>query len=197
MRNIRVSSGGDHTIVTVLPILRSLHKSYGPISVIYFDAHLDTWRPKSRYPNQNTNQSRVTHGTFFYHAHEEGQISNHTGIRCKLGVYIKNNQRRVFLTVFQRLEDLQNDRTVGFQLITTDDIDDLGIPEIIRRIRQRVGNTWVYLSLDIDVIDPGLAPATGTPEPGGWTTRELKHLIRGLAGLNFRWCQHGRSCACI
>ncbi|KAL0570842.1 hypothetical protein V5O48_011114 [Marasmius crinis-equi] len=103
-----VSLGGDHTIV--LPILRSLYKIYGPISVIHFDAHLG-------------------------------------------------------------LQDLDNDKEVGFQLISTDDIDDLGVNEIIRRIRKRV--------------DPGLAPATGTPEAGGWTTREVKRIIRGLAGLNF------------
>ncbi|RDB28755.1 putative agmatinase 1 [Hypsizygus marmoreus] len=165
-----VTLGGDHTIVW--PILRSLHKVYGPISVIHFDAHLDTWEPKTRYPGQTTDQSRVTHGTFFYLAKEEGLISNqsiHAGIRCKL----------------EGLADIENDESVGFQLVTADDIDDLGIPEIVRRIRQRVGDTPVYLSLDIDVIDPGLAPATGTPEPGGWTTRELKRILRGLVGLNF------------
>ncbi|KAF9486490.1 Arginase/deacetylase [Pholiota conissans] len=156
-----VSLGGDHTIV--LPILRSLNKVYGPISVIHFDAHLDTW---PAYPGQATEQSRVTHGTFFYLAQEEGLLGNnsiHGGIRCKLA----------------------NDAEVGFQVISTDDIDDLGIPTIIKKIRQRIGDSPVYLSLDIDVIDPGLAPATGTPEAGGWTTRELKRIIRGLAGLNF------------
>ncbi|KAL0951705.1 hypothetical protein HGRIS_008380 [Hohenbuehelia grisea] len=162
-----ISLGGDHTIV--LPILRSLHKVYGPISVIHFDAHLDTW---AGYPGQFTEQSRVTHGTFFYLAQEEGLMSNksiHAGIRCKLA----------------GMEDIENDEAVGFHLITTDDIDDLGIPAIVKKIRDRVGDTPVYLSLDIDVIDPGLAPATGTPEAGGWTTRELKRILRGLAGLNF------------
>ncbi|KAF5368499.1 hypothetical protein D9758_002149 [Tetrapyrgos nigripes] len=189
-----VSLGGDHTIV--LPILRALYQVYGPISglslacyslmvdannfyplphlpilqkVIHLDAHLDTW---GGYPGQITEQSRVTHGTFFYLAQEEGLISNnsiHAGIRCKLGGEA----------------DLENDQVVGFQLISTDDIDDLGIPEIIKRIRARVGSSPVYLSLDIDVIDPGLAPATGTPEAGGWTTREVKRILRGLAGLKF------------
>ncbi|KAL4269197.1 arginase family protein [Pleurotus pulmonarius] len=162
-----ISLGGDHTIV--LPILRSLYKLYGPISVIHFDAHLDTW---AGYPGQFTEQSRVTHGTFFYLAHEEGLMSNtsvHAGIRCKLA----------------GVDDIENDQEVGFQLISTDDIDDLGIPEVVRRIRERVGDSPVYLSLDIDVIDPGLAPATGTPEAGGWTTREVKRILRGLAGLNF------------
>jgi len=74
---------------------------------------------------------------------------------------------------------------VGFHFITSDDIDDYGVDYIVERIKKRVGDTPVYLSLDIDVIDPGLAPGTGTPEAGGWTTREVKRIIRGLAGLNF------------
>ncbi|KAK0233523.1 arginase deacetylase [Armillaria fumosa] len=162
-----VSLGGDHTIV--LPILRALHKVHGPVSVIHFDAHLDTW---ASYAGQTSEQSRVTHGTFFYLAQEEGLMGNnsiHAGIRCKLG----------------GVEDLQNDEEVGFRVISTDDIDDIGISEIIKRIRTRIGDSPVYLSLDIDVIDPGLAPATGTPEAGGWTTREVKRILRGLAGLNF------------
>ncbi|EJF66810.1 Arginase/deacetylase [Dichomitus squalens LYAD-421 SS1] len=162
-----VSLGGDHTIV--LPILRSLNKVYGPVSVIHFDAHLDTW---PSYPGPTSEQSRVTHGTFFYLAREEGLMTNtsiHAGIRCKLS----------------GVADLENDASVGFQLISTDDIDDYGVAEIIKRVRERVGDSPVYLSLDIDVIDPGLAPATGTPEAGGWTTREVKRIIRGLAGLNF------------
>ncbi|KAF8528090.1 arginase family-domain-containing protein [Hysterangium stoloniferum] len=164
-----ISLGGDHTIV--LPILRSLHKVYGPVSVIHFDAHLDTWPPFG-YPGASTVQAQSNHGTFFWVAAQENLISNtsiHAGIRCKL----------------MGIEDIEHDTSVGFELITTDDIDDYGVAEIIRRIRARVGDSPVYLSLDIDVVDPGLAPATGTPEAGGWTTRELKRIIRGLAGLNF------------
>ncbi len=120
--------------------------------MIHFDAHLvsglylianslthyvqDTW---AAYPGQASEQSRVTHGTFFYLAQEEGLMGNnsiHGGIRCKL----------------QGIEDLQNDEKVGFYVISTDDIDVLGIPEIIKRIRQRIGNSPVYLSIDIDVI---------------------------------------------
>ncbi|KAA1467790.1 Arginase/deacetylase [Dentipellis sp. KUC8613] len=162
-----VTLGGDHTIV--LPILRSLHKVYGPIAVIHFDAHLDTWGYP---PVGGSVQSRITHGSFFYVAWEEGLMANnsmHAGIRCKMtGEY-----------------DITNDEQVGFKVVSTDDLDDIGIAEVIRRIRKRIGDSPVYLSLDIDVIDPGLAPATGTPEAGGWTTREVKRIIRGLAGLNF------------
>ncbi|KAI0003815.1 arginase family-domain-containing protein [Russula compacta] len=159
-----ITLGGDHSIL--LPILRSLHKVYGPISIIHFDAHLDTWAP-------STPQARITHGSFFYIAREEGLLSNvsvHAGIRCKMSSEV----------------DLREDEdVVGFKIISTDDIDDIGIHEVIRRIREHIGDSPVYLSLDIDVIDPGLAPATGTPEAGGWTTREVKRIIRGLAGLKF------------
>ncbi|KAJ2921275.1 hypothetical protein H1R20_g15821, partial [Candolleomyces eurysporus] len=123
-------------------------------------------------PGQTTDQSVVTHGTFFYVAHQEGLIANnsiHAGTRCKMA----------------GTADMDNDASVGFRIVSADDIDDLGVSEVINRIRTRIGDTPVYLSLDIDVIDPGMAPATGTPEAGGWTTREVKRIIRGLAGLNF------------
>ncbi|KZV60402.1 Arginase/deacetylase [Peniophora sp. CONT] len=158
--------GGDHTIV--LPILRSLNKVYGPVSVIHFDAHLDTWKPAIESISE---QSRITHGSFFYIAHEENLIRNasiHGGIRCKMAGET----------------DIQNDESVGFKVVSSDDIDDLGIAEVIRRIRSHIGTNPVYVTLDIDTIDPGLAPATGTPEAGGWTTREVKRIIRGLAGMN-------------
>jgi len=80
------SFGGDHTIV--LPILRSLNRIYGPVSVIHFDAHIDTW-PADSYPGSSSTQSRITHGTFFTIAHEEGLIANnsiHAGVRCKFTV---------------------------------------------------------------------------------------------------------------
>ncbi|KAJ4490771.1 arginase family-domain-containing protein [Lentinula aciculospora] len=160
-----VTLGGDHTIV--LPILRALNKVYGPVSVIHFDAHLDTWPPRG-----TTVQEGITHGSFFAVAAEEGLLTNtsiHAGIRCKMF----------------GIEDMEHDDTVGFQVISTEDIDDYGIKRVIEKIRQRIGNQPVYLSLDIDVVDPGQAPATGTPEVGGWTTREVKRILRGLSGLNF------------
>ncbi|KAJ8488525.1 hypothetical protein ONZ45_g13931 [Pleurotus djamor] len=166
-----ISLGGDHTIV--LPILRALNKIYGPVSVIHFDAHLampvDTWSTLGPNPSE---QEKINHGTFFSVAADEHLIRNnsvHAGIRCPMW----------------GIEDVQHDETVGFQLITTDDLDDYGIQAIIQGIRRRVGTSPVYLSLDIDVIDPGIAPATGTPEAGGWTPREVKRILRGLSGLNF------------
>ncbi|KAJ6557842.1 hypothetical protein B0H19DRAFT_1148732 [Mycena capillaripes] len=163
-----VTLGGDHTIV--LPILRSLYKVYGPISVIHFDAHFDTASVEGR-----TGQERISHGSYFTIAAEEHLMTNtsiHGGIRQKMGGK----------TV------VEHDESVGFAVISTEDIDDYGIESVIKKIRDRVGMGPVYLSLDIDTIDPGMAPATGTPEAGGWTTREMKRIIRGLAGLNFVGC---------
>lgn len=72
---------------------------------------------------------------------------------------------------------------VGFTLIEAHEIDDIGMNGIIDKVRKVVGDTPTYLSIDIDVLDPSIAPATGTPESGGWTTRELKRFIKGLEGV--------------
>lgn len=83
------------------------------------------------------------------------------------------------------IEDNEDDDTQGWSRIACDDIDDLGAKGVAKKIVEHVGSgTPVYLSIDIDVIDPGLAPGTGTPEPGGWTTRELIRVLRGIEGLN-------------
>ncbi len=166
-----VSMGGDHTIV--LPILRSLHRIYGPIAVIHFDAHLDTWPPEVSPAGSPTRQHQIQHGTFFWQAALEGLIARnqsiHAGIRTRLGSY----------------DDIEHDASIGFDIITSDDIDDLGIPAIISNIRARVGSMPVYLSIDIDTLDPGFAPGTGTLESAGWSPRELRRILRGLEGLNF------------
>jgi agmatinase len=172
-----LSLGGDHSIV--LPILRSLKEVYGPISVIHLDSHLDTWDPYAGYTGIVSEQSAITHGTFFWHASREGCISKgtsvHAGLRTKLF----------------GPDDYVIDRdVVGFTLIEAHEIDDLatnttqaGMHGIIQRVRDVVGDTPVYLSIDIDVLDPSIAPATGTPESGGWTTREVKRFIKGLEGV--------------
>ncbi|SPO23382.1 related to CAR1 - Arginase [Ustilago trichophora] len=166
-----VSMGGDHTIV--LPILRSLHRVYGPIAVIHFDAHLDTWPPEVSPAGSPTRQHQIQHGTFFWQAALEGLIARnqsiHAGIRTRLGSY----------------DDIEHDSSIGFDIITSDDIDDIGIPAIIENIRSRVGTMPVYLSIDIDTLDPGFAPGTGTLESAGWSPRELRRILRGLEGLNF------------
>ena len=73
---------------------------------------------------------------------------------------------------------------VGFELIEASEIDEEGgLSAIIKKVRAVIGNNPAYLSIDIDVLDPSIAPATGTPESGGWTTRELKRFIKGLEGI--------------
>ena len=174
-----ITLGGDHSIA--LPTLRALRAKYEqPISVVHFDAHLDTWHP-AKYPStwfdptDPSTQSFFTHGTMFWMAAHEGLIANgssaHAGLRCRL-----TNDGE---------DDIADDSTQGWMRIATDDIDTLGVAGVARAIIDRVGlKAPVYLSIDIDTIDPGLAPGTGTPEPGGWTTRELIQILRGIEGLN-------------
>ncbi|TLD29270.1 hypothetical protein PspLS_03634 [Pyricularia sp. CBS 133598] len=114
----------------------------------------------------------LNHGTFLHIAHEEGLIKNtsiHAGIRAPL---------------IRRKGDLRNDLRCGFNIITARDLDKLGVAGMISRIKERVGDSKVYISIDIDVLDPAFAPATGTAEPGGWSTRELLSILDGLTGLS-------------
>ncbi|KAJ3350473.1 hypothetical protein HDU83_009673 [Entophlyctis luteolus] len=165
-----ISLGGDHTVV--LPILRSIHSAYGPVSVIHFDSHLDTWEPKV-FGGDKSQQAAYNHGTYFYHAHKEGLIkegaSIHVGIR----------------TTLSGPGDYDNDALCGFQIIEAREIDEIGPLGIAKKIKEVVGNNLVYLSLDIDSLDPAYAPATGTPETGGWSTREMRNILRHLEGLRF------------
>ena len=157
-----VTIGGDHTIA--LPLLRVMHEMHGPIAVVHFDAHLDTWDTYFGAP--------ITHGTPFRRASEEGLIDKtgclHVGIRGPL---------------YSR-EDLGDDQVLGFQVIGAHDMDDLGWRGAVDRIAQRVGDRPTYVSLDIDVLDPAFAPGTGTPEAGGLTSRELLAILRSFAALN-------------
>ena len=111
----------------------------------------------------------------FWFASTEGLIANgssvHAGLRTKLSG--------------DDTADYVDDSQQGWYRISTDDVDEIGVKGIITSIMNRVGSEMpVYLSIDIDVIDPGLAPGTGTPEPGGWTTRELIRILRGIEGMN-------------
>ncbi|CAN8106290.1 unnamed protein product, partial [Discula destructiva] len=147
-----ITLGGDHTIT--LPLLRSVNRAYGPISVVHFDSHLDTWRPKV-FGGSPSEVASINHGTYFYHAAQEGLLKNdsniHAGIR----------------TTLSGPSDYENDGYCGFEIVEAREIDTIGIDGIIKKIRDRVGTVNpVYLSLDIDTLDPAFAPATGTPETG-------------------------------
>lgn len=166
-----ITLGGDHTIT--LPLLRSVTAAYGPIAVLHFDSHLDTWRPKV-FGGAPSKQAAINHGTYFYWAAQEGLIANdssiHAGIR----------------TTLSGLSDYDNDGYCGFERVEAREIDTIGTKGIVERIVKRLGTKRpVYLSIDIDTLDPAFAPATGTPETGGWTTRELRTILRGLQDINF------------
>ena len=153
-----VMLGGDHTIA--LGGLRAVARTHGPVALVHFDAHLDTW--------DSYFGADRTHGTVFRRAHEEGLIiegaSTHVGIRGPL--YSK--------------QDIEDDGRFGFEIIRAEDVDRIGLEEITERVRQRVGDAPLYVSIDIDVLDPAFAPGTGTPEMGGLTSRELLSLVRDL-----------------
>lgn len=157
-----VAIGGDHTIA--LPLLRSVVRERGPLALVHFDAHLDTWDTYFHAP--------ITHGTVFRRAFEEGLLiedhSIHVGVRGPLYGY----------------GDLADDRRMGFRTIRTSDLDVLGLDGALGAIVERVDDLPVYISVDIDVLDPAFAPGTGTPEAGGLTSRELLRLLRGLTDLN-------------
>ncbi|MFD9889135.1 agmatinase [Amycolatopsis sp. NPDC059027] len=157
-----VTIGGDHTIA--LPLLRAAAKQHGPVALLHFDAHLDTWDTYFGEP--------YTHGTPFRRASEEGILDtsalSHVGTRGPL--YGKR--------------DLEEDRRLGFGIVTSGDVLRRGVAETVDALRQRIGDRPLYVSIDIDVLDPAHAPGTGTPEAGGMTSRELLEILRGLRGLN-------------
>ncbi|KAI1113588.1 arginase family-domain-containing protein [Nemania sp. NC0429] len=165
-----ITLGGDHTIT--LPLLRSINRAYGPVSVIHFDSHLDTWRPKV-FGGSPSEVASINHGTYFYHAAREGLLANDTNVHAGIR------------TTLSGPSDYAHDGYCGFEIIEAREVDTIGAEGIIKRIVDRVGTEKpVYLSLDIDTLDPAFAPATGTPETGGWTTRELRTILRGLEDVN-------------
>ncbi|ELQ44105.1 arginase family protein [Pyricularia oryzae] len=170
--------GGDHT--TTLSALRSTYQRFGPVSVIHMDSHIG--KRVVALPIDSRTQLMINLQTpgilpslaaeYLIMPHEEGLIKNtsiHAGIRAPL---------------IRRQGDLRNDLRCGFTIITARDLDRLGVSGMISRIKERVGDSKVYISIDIDVLDPAFAPATGTAEPGGWSTRELLSILDGLTGLS-------------
>ncbi|GAA2854012.1 agmatinase [Streptosporangium fragile] len=157
-----VTIGGDHTVA--LPLLRAAARLHGPVALLHFDAHLDTW--------DTYFGAEYTHGTPFRRAVEEGILDTealaHVGTRGPL--YAE--------------KDLDDDKRMGFGVVTSADVMRRGVDEVVDALRQRIGDRPLYLSIDIDVLDPAHAPGTGTPEAGGLTSRELLEILRGLAGGN-------------
>ena len=156
-----VAIGGDHTIA--LPLLRATAKRHGPIALVHFDAHLDTW--------DTYFDARYTHGTPFRRAWEEGLLlpdgAAHIGTRGSL----------------YGSSDLEDDDRMRFWRVSSAEVGERGVADVVGALRSRIGDAPVYVSVDIDVLDPAHAPGTGTPEAGGLTSRELLGLLRGLDGL--------------
>ncbi len=147
-----LSLGGDHFIS--YPILQALHEVHGPLALIHFDAHSDTW---------GDSDGRIDHGTMFYHAAKTGIVD--TAHSIQIGMRTLNPE------------------THGYRVLDARWLHAHGANACIAAIRERVGDRKCYVSFDIDFLDPAFAPGTGTPVVGGFTTHDALLLIRGLAGL--------------
>lgn len=145
--------GGDHSVS--FPLIKAHAKKYGPVSLLHFDAHCDTWEDSP---------GRLDHGTMFLRAVNERLIDVDTSIQVGLRTW--------------------NDYDAGFEVISSPWIHHHSIAETLKRIRKRVQDNPVYVSFDIDMLDPAYAPGTGTPVPGGLASWQALELIRGLSGLN-------------
>ena len=161
---IPIGVGGDHSVT--YPIVKALRKnSPEPFALVHIDAHTDTWPEYAG--------SKYHHGAPFRLAAEEGLIDP----RKTLQIGIRGGQNFA--------DGLVYSRDTGMRVITIEEFDDMGWREVANEVHTLIGNSPVYLSFDIDGLDPVYAPGTGTPESGGITMREAQRLIRALSGLNY------------
>lgn len=156
--------GGDHSVS--LPHLRAAYNVYGnDICLVHFDSHNDT--------NDRYFDKIYSHGTMFRRAVEEDILDPSHSIQVGIRGSIYGP------------DDVQNARDLGYKVITAIELRKLGIKKVIEEIRNRVQDRPIFLTFDVDFLDPVYAPGTGTPEIGGFSTVEAQELIWGLAGLNF------------
>ncbi|MGB5346112.1 MAG: agmatinase [Woeseia sp.] len=149
-----VSFGGDHFIS--YPLLKAHAEKFGaPLSLLHFDAHSDTWADE---------EGRIDHGTMFYHAAQEGLIDPEHSVQIGLRT--------------------RNPDTLGFHVLDGPWVQDNGIDDVIDATRAILGERLVYLTFDIDCLDPSCAPGTGTPVCGGLTTYQAISILRGLQGIS-------------
>jgi agmatinase len=160
-----IALGGDHGIT--LPLLRALGSRHGPLALVHFDAHVDTW--------PDTFGNRYGHGSVFYNAIEEGLLEPHrmiqVGIRSPM-------ERKIYDWTVER----------GVTIVTAAEVHESSPAAIAARIRDVVADAAVYLSFDIDALDPAFAPGTGTPEIGGLASWQAQAILRRLTGLSFVGC---------
>jgi agmatinase len=157
-----IALGGDHSVS--LPLLRAHASRYGKLAVVHFDSHPDTW--DAEFQNHP-----YSHGTPFRRAIEEELID--TDAYIQIGIRGSTSGR----------DDLSEARTMGAHIINIDEVFETGIPSVIRKVHAAVADRPVYVSLDIDSVDPAFAPGTGTPEVGGLSSYQMLQLVRGLQGL--------------
>lgn len=145
--------GGDHFVA--YPLLMAHRAKYGPLSLIHFDAHSDTWREDSE---------RIDHGTMFFHAAEKGLVDPKRSVQIGLRTH--------------------NDETHGFNILDGNWVQENGPQAVIDRVHEIVGDNPAYLTFDIDCLDPAYAPGTGTPVCGGLTSWQAQRILRGFKGIN-------------
>ncbi len=159
---ITASLGGDHTIV--LPILRAIAKKHGPVGLIHVDAHTDI--------NDTMFGAKIAHGTPFRRAVEEGLLDTNRVVQ--IGVRGTG----------YAADDFDWSREQGFRVVQVEECWGKSLTPLMSEVREQVGDGPVYLSFDIDGLDPSFAPGTGTPEVGGLTVPQALEIIRGCRGLN-------------
>ena len=146
--------GGDHFIA--YPLLKAHARKFGkPLSLLHFDAHSDTWKDTD---------DRVDHGTMFYWASKYGLVDPKQSVQVGLRT--------------------ANPDTLGFNIVDAPSVHEDGVDAVIEKIRDAVGDNHVYLTFDIDCLDPCYAPGTGTPVCGGLTTHQAMAILRGLKGID-------------
>lgn len=163
---IPLTLGGDHTLT--LPILRSIYKKHGPVGLIHIDAHADV--------NDEMFGEKVAHGTTFRRAAEEGLLD------CQRVVQIGLRAQGY------SADDFNWSRRQGFRVVQAEECWHKSLAPLMEEVKQQVDGGPVYLSFDIDGIDPAWAPGTGTPEIGGLTTIQAMEIVRGCQGLNLVGC---------
>lgn len=145
--------GGDHSVA--YPLIKAHARKHGPVALVQFDAHCDTW---------DDDGDRLDHGTMFARASDEGHIDVSRSIQVGLRTY--------------------NDSDHGFEILTSPWIHRNGVDAALTAVHKRVADAPVYISFDVDGLDPAYAPGTGTPVAGGLATWQALELIRGLGDLN-------------
>lgn len=160
---IPICLGGDHSIT--LPELRALAKVHGPLGIVHFDSHIDTWEDFFGEPYNN--------GTSLRRAHEEGILDTSRSI----SIGIKGTQ--------YWHDDTRFSKELGIEVITMDEFEEIGIKETLRRIKNKVGTGKTFLTFDIDCVDPAYAPGGGVYEVNGFTSREVMGFLTNLKDIDF------------